>query len=130
MTNHAKGRFDVTMKPADTSAEGTQANIARMTMRKKWQGDLEGESTGEFLGFRSSVDGSAAYVVLERFEGTLAGQRGSFVLAHRGLMNRGAQSMAIDVVADSATGELAGLRGTLLIVIEGGDHRYELTWEI
>lgn len=130
MTNRATGRFDVTMKPAEASAEGTEAKLGRMTMRKTWQGQLEGTSTGEFLGLRSPVEGSAAYVALERFEGTLAGRRGSFALVHRGIMSRGAQTMAIDVVPDSGAGDLTGLRGTLLITIENGEHRYELTWEI
>jgi hypothetical protein len=34
------------------------------------------------------------------------------------------------VVPDSGTGELAGLAGTMKIVIEGGKHSYELEYAI
>ena len=116
------------MAPADPSAEATEATIGRMTMRKTWHGDLEGRSAGEFLGVRSSVAGSAGYVAIERFEGALAGRKGSFLLVHRGLMDRGTGTASIDVVPDSGTAELEGLHGTLTITIASGDHRYELRW--
>src|SRR5258708_31714147 len=42
---------------------------------------------------RAPVKDSAGYVAVERVTGTLNGQGGSFLLLHRGVMNRGAQSL-------------------------------------
>jgi hypothetical protein len=67
---------------------------------------------------------------MERVAGTLHGRRGSFVLQHSGTMNRGAQTLAITVVPDSGTGELAGLRGYMTIVIESGRHSYGFDYEL
>jgi hypothetical protein len=45
-------------------------------------------------------------------------------------MNRGAPSLSIVVIPDSGTGELAGLAGTMNIVIEGGKHSYEFEYTL
>jgi hypothetical protein len=45
-------------------------------------------------------------------------------------MDRGKPSLTITVVPDSATGELAGLTGTMAIVIEGKQHSYVFDYEI
>jgi Protein of unknown function (DUF3224) len=71
-----------------------------------------------------TVKGSAAYSAIERVTGTLAGHKGSFVLQHTGIMSRGAQSLVITVVPDSGTDSLAGLTGTMQIIIEGKQHSY------
>ena len=74
-----------------------------------------------------AVQGSAGYVAIERVTGTLHGRSGSFTLQHFATMTRGEPSLNIIVVPDSGSGELAGLRGTMKIVIaEGGAHSYEL----
>jgi hypothetical protein len=44
-------------------------------------------------------------------------------------MTRGAPCLNVVVVPDSGSGELAGLRGTLAITIEGGKHFYALEYE-
>lgn len=61
---------------------------------------------------------------------TLHGRHGSFVLVHRGIMAEGAQELALTVVPDSATGELAGLSGTMAINIVGGKHSYDLDYTL
>ena len=76
------------------------------------------------------MKGSAGYVALERVTGTLAGRTGSFVLQHTGLMCRGAPSLKITVVPDSATGELAGLDGYMEIAIENAGHTYVLNYTL
>src|SRR5207302_1553049 len=66
----------------------------------------------------------AGYVAIERVTGTLHGRGGSFVLLHRGTMNRGAAELVVEVVPDSGTGELAGLAGRMTITIIDGAHSY------
>ena len=104
--------------------------LARMSIDKEFKGDLAATSKGEMLSAGTAVKGSAGYVAIERVIGTLAGRRGSFVLQHNGLMNRGAPHLVITVVPDSGTGELAGLSGTMAIIIADGKHSYELDYSL
>jgi len=96
-----------------------------------FHGDLEGTSRGEMLSAGTATKGSAGYVAIERVSGALAGKRGTFVLQHSGTMNRGAQQLTISVVPDSGSGELAGLSGTMTIIIgPGGRHDYEFEYTL
>ena len=70
------------------------------------------------------MKGSAGYVALERFTGTLDGHTGSFVLQHSGTMTRGKAELRLTVVPDSGTGELAGIAGSMHIENAGGQHTY------
>ena len=87
-----------------------------------------GEARGQMLATRTGTPGSAGYVALDRFEGTLDGRVGGFSLQHSGTMDRGAPTLSIHVIPDSGTGELAGLRGTLAIRIEDGAHFYDFDY--
>jgi hypothetical protein len=95
-----------------------------MAIDKQFRGDLEGSSRGEMLTAGTDVKGSAGYVAIERVTGPLHGRSGSFVLQHNGIMTRGAPQLAIAVVPDSGTGELAGLAGRMTIEIDEGAHSY------
>ncbi len=105
-------------------------SLARMTIDKTFQGDLQARSLGQMLAARTATEGSAGYVALEQVSGTLGGRRGSFVLQHSGTMNRGVASLQLYVVPDSGTGELAGLSGSMHIINEGDAHRYEFDYDI
>ena len=45
-------------------------------------------------------------------------------------MRKGSYVMDITVVPDSGTGELAGLSGTMAIIINKSDHSYEFTYSL
>ena len=45
-------------------------------------------------------------------------------------MTRGAQDLAVTVIPDSGTDELAGLTGTMTIEIKDGKHFYGLDYTI
>jgi len=126
----SKGTFDVKLTPVPMTEGVGVATLARQTVAKHWSGDLEGTSAGEMLAAMSPVKGSAGYVAVERVTGTLHGKRGSFVLQHTGVMTRGAPSLVVTVVPDTGTDELAGMTGTLKIIIEGGKHFYELEYSL
>ena len=122
------GTFEVKLAPlSDESAEPT---LGRMSIDKKFQGDLEGESKGQMLTAMSGVKGSAGYVAIEKVAGKLQGRTGSFALQHSGLMTRGAPELTVTVVPDSGTDELTGLAGKMTIRIENGKHFYELEYTI
>jgi len=130
MPQFATGSFDVKITPtplADTTADST---LGRMTIDKKYHGDLEATAKGEMLTAMGVVKGSAGYVAVERITGTLHGRKGSFSLQHNGVMNRGEQHLTIMVVPDSGSGQLTGLSGDLSIRIAEGKHFYELQYSL
>lgn len=101
-----------------------------MSLDKQFHGDLEGTSKGQMLTAGTAVKDSAGYVAIERVDGTLKGQRGSFVLQHSGTMTRGAPQLVITVVPDSGTGQLVGLAGKMTILIADGKHSYEFEYTL
>jgi hypothetical protein len=120
MMHTATGTFDVKLTPLDIAGE----TLGRMHIDKRFHGPLEGESVGQMLSAGTATKGSAVYVALERVHGTLDGRRGSFVLYHTGVMDRGAATLSVAVCPDSGTDQLAGLSGTMTIAVGGGEHRY------
>jgi len=121
----------VKLTPTEPSTSAKEAGIGRLAIAKAFHGELEATTRGEMLAFRSPVEGSAGYVAIERVTGTLAGRRGIFTLQRHGLRERGENRLVIDVVPDSADGELAGLRGRMGITIgPTGEHAYDFAWEL
>lgn len=125
------GQFEVDLAPLDNYAQGQHGiNLARMSIDKKFHGELEAVSQGEMLSARTAVQGSAGYVAIEQVAGTLSGKKGSFVLQHFGVMDRGKDRLILEVIPDSGTDELSGLIGIMSIIIEDGKHYYEFEFEI
>ena len=130
MSMQAKGSFDVQLNPLKTYNDEAGANLARMSIDKHFHGDLEATSKGEMLSAMGNFKGSAGYVAIERVTGTLHGRRGSFTLQHNATMTRGEPYLNIIVVPDSATDELVGLSGKMLIIIADGKHSYEFEYNL
>jgi hypothetical protein len=130
VTKHASGAFDVKLKPEATeeSAEGTP--LGRMSIDKRFHGDLDATSKGQMLTAGTKVKGSAGYVAIERVSGTLRGRTGTFILQHTGTMTRGEPQLSITVVPDSGTGQLEGLAGKMTIKITEGKHFYEFEYTL
>ena len=126
---NATGTFEITMSAEPPYDEVDGVTLARVTFDKRFTGPLEARSQVRMLGARTPVASSAGYVALERVTGTLAGRRGSFVLQHTGVMRRGAQTLSVTVVPDSATGELAGLTGRMEIRLTDGKHHYDFEYD-
>ncbi|MDN4057184.1 DUF3224 domain-containing protein [Massilia sp. YIM B02769] len=127
---HAAGPFDVTVSPQGQPEVRDDVTTGRMAIDKRYHGALEGSGVGEMLSAMTTTEGSAGYVAIERVSGTLQGRTGSFVVQHSGTMARGQQALAISVVPDSGTGELAGIAGTMRIRIEERQHFYEFDYEL
>ena len=130
MSTRAAGTFDVTLTPMAPDAGAEDAGIGRMSLSKHFHGDLAGTSVGQMVAAMTAVKGSAGYVAMEKVTGALHGRSGTFVLQHNGTMTRGEPQLSVTVVPDSGTGELAGLAGTLAILIEGKNHSYEFDYTL
>ncbi|HEY0036676.1 MAG TPA: DUF3224 domain-containing protein [Longimicrobium sp.] len=124
MTRRATGSFEVRLTPQPVHAEA-EGIVGRRSIAKQFRGELAGTSVGEMLSYWAAETSSGAYVVIERFTGTVGGRTGSFLLAHKGIMERGGgPPLDISVVPDSDDGELKGIAGTMDIILEGGRHDY------
>lgn len=128
MTNHATGTFEVKLTPQDDKSEDN--TLGRMTIDKRWHGDLEGTSKGQMLTGGDASKGSAGYVAMEKFNGTVKGRKGSLIFQHSGTMTKGEFQLSITVVPDSGTDELAGISGKLTIKIESGKHFYDFEYSL
>jgi hypothetical protein len=126
----AKGEFEVKRIPQDELDIGQGATVGHSRFDKRFHGPLEATSVVHMLAVMSPVAGSGAYVAMERIDGTLDGRRGSFYTQHNGIMDRGKPSLALTVVPDTGTDELAGLRGRIAIDIVDGKHFYTFDYEI
>jgi len=132
MSQRAAGSFEVKVTPQKPDTQiARAANLARLTIDKRFHGDLEGISKGEMLATQTEVPGSAGYVALERVTGKLKGRSGGFVLQHSATMTRGTPVSSITVVPDSGTGELVGLSGRMTITVTAdGGHSYDFDFKL
>ncbi len=132
-TQRAVGTFTVQMTPQGESAalpEGVTP-LGRMSLDKVFSGDMAGSSAGDMLTAVTPAAGSAGYVAIERFTGTVHGKQGSFVMQHSGTMSqRGGQQLSIEIVPDSGSGALRGVEGQFLLKIEQGRHHYTLEYSL
>ena len=132
---HAKGSFDIKMTPAEPTDFEKANDITRVSSEKTWHGDFEGVSHGEMITGSTASTGSMAYVAIERMTGKLNGRQGSFTFSHRATMMKGdapaAGELSVMVVPNSGTGELTGLKGSLMIHIDAqGKHTWTFDYSL
>jgi len=130
MSTTIRGPFEVILVPQELAFSHERPGLGRMSIDKRFHGELEATSKGEMLSAGTGVKGSAGYVAIERVAGTLQGRNGTFVLQHSATMNRGTPRLTIAVVPDSGTGELTGLEGTMTIDVVDGRHSYVFEFSI
>lgn len=126
-----RGEFEVKLNPIESYAKGSNGvKLGRMSIDKTFRGELSATSKGEMLSAMTSVKGSAGYVAIEQVTGMLSGKKGSFVLQHFGIMDKGKDRLILEVVPDSGEGDLIGLTGKMEINIEAGKHYYNFDFEL
>lgn len=125
-----KGEFDVkrSMEPSCDMGDGVEAGHLRFD--KRFHGDLDAVSVVHMLAVGTEVEGSAAYVAIERISGNLKGRIGTFFTQHNGIMDRGTPTLSLTVVPDSGTDQLTGLSGRMAIDIVDGKHHYTLDYSL
>ena len=127
----ATGPFTVKLSPQPADEREAAAFLGRLALDKQFHGDLEAASVGQMLAARGDRPESAGYVAIEQVTGSLAGRSGSFMLQHSGHSSPAGQSLSINVIADSGTGELQGLSGTMTIAIApDGSHSYTFDYNL
>ncbi len=126
----ARGPMGVNIDAAPPFLEQDGLKLNHNVVRKEFSGDMVGASEAQMIGAVTATPGSAGYVAIEHFAGSVSGRTGSFVLQHSGVMNRGDARLTVTIVPDSGAGELAGISGTLEIHNVDGQHSYVLHYEM
>lgn len=107
-----------------------QPKLTRASVTKSYTGDIEAEAQVEYL-MMYRGDGSATFVGLERVVGRIGDKTGTFVLQRTGVFEGGQAKESYSVIADSATGDLHGLRGDGNSVVgHGMEHPFTLNYEL
>lgn len=126
----ARGPFSVNTEAEPPFLEQDGIKLNRNVVRKEYSGDMVGTSEAQMIAAFTGTPGSAAYVAIEHFTGSVGGKSGSFVLQHSGVMSKGDAELAVTIVPDSGTGELTGISGTLAIDNDEGRHTYALDYKL
>jgi hypothetical protein len=126
----AEGTFNLDRFDAEDPYDDQDGvKIARVHISKTFTGDLVGTSETDLI--TVTAENPAAYVAIERFNGTVHGRKGSFILSHEAGGKDGVPWMTWKIVESSGTGELAGMRGQGQIIIgPDGGHSYALDYEL
>ena len=122
----ARGSLDVTTEAKPPFLEQDGLKLNHNVVRKEFSGDMTGTSEAQMIAAFTGTPGSAAYVAIEFFTGSVSGKSGSLVLQHTGVMNRGSAQLTVTIVPDSGTGGLVGIVGTLEIDDNEDRHTYVL----
>jgi hypothetical protein len=117
MPTHTTGSFTFADWEEKVLAEAEGGpKLARAAVTNHFAGGIEaaGTSCAYTIAYTTGAPGSAgSFTGHELVTGAVDGRAGSFVLAERGTFDEGGTvRCAFEVVPGSATGELAGLRGT------------------
>jgi len=131
MKKTARAHFAITAWNEKPYSEGADLpKLTKASVTKKLTGDVEGESTVEYL-MMYRADGSASFVGLERVVGRVDGKAGTFVMQRVGAFEGGQAKETYTVVSGSGTNELRGLEGGgTTSVGHGMEHPFELSYEL
>ena len=121
----ADGTFEIDMAPqADP-----RAPAGRMVLSKTYHGDMNGSGIGQMISKRTE-SGAAVYYAIEEFSGSVDDRSGAFTLVHQGRMTKDTQSLEVNILEGSGSGELMTITGAMHITQDVNGHAYELRYEL
>jgi Protein of unknown function (DUF3224) len=107
----AQAKTKITVQSSEARPyETTSPKLVEIHISEKFSGDIDGESDVRALQVQRD-DKSASMVSMQRFNGTLGGRHGTFVLQGKETVENGKIKATWFVVPGSGTGDLSGLRG-------------------
>ena len=110
--------------------------MTKASVEYGFTGDLDGMAAAEYLMFYRYFDpkdqhkASASYVALIRFQGTLAGGSGSFVMLDNGTFEMGIANSNLRIAEGSGTGTLSGITGTGMYRANQDGFHFELDYSL
>jgi translation elongation factor EF-1alpha len=130
MFQTARGTFKVQMKPAGEPSTIAGVSTGRMSLDKQFDGDRIATGHAEMHTALTQKEVSAGDVAIERITGTPHARSGSLVLQHSGIMTKGAQHLATQIVPGSETDQLLGIQGKFKLTIAEDRHFCELEYSL
>ena len=115
--------FDVSIvsKPTFSDETGNKRNT-RNIFCKELSGGMIGDSEAQMIAAHPANPGSAAYVAIEHFTGSVDGSMSSMFLQHQGLMETGEAALTSMIIPVSGIGELVRISGGFEIGEDVGKH--------
>ena len=98
-----------------------QRKMTQASIRLKYSGDWQGESTSETL-MCYAADDAVSFAGFEHFVGRIGDRSGSFVIQSTGVYDGTEARSEGEVVPGSGTGDFAGVRGRHTSVSTHGDY--------
>lgn len=95
-------------EPFSNSENGPK--LSRASVEQSYSGALEGKSTIEYL-MTTFSDETSTFIGIEEVLGELEGRSGSFLLKHNGTHKDGVAKSEFEIIPNSGTDELVGIRG-------------------
>ena len=106
-----RGELEVASWDEETYFESeVGTKLTRATVTQNVTGDITGTARADWL-MHYLADGTARYVGLQRIEGEIGGQRGSFVVETTGEFDGAVAQGPLRVVDGSGTGAFEGIHG-------------------
>jgi hypothetical protein len=130
-TTHARCTFTVqNWNEQSFSDVGGELKLTHATVAKQCHGDLEGESTLQYLMYYGPHE-QTRVLGIERVSGKLGGKSGTFVLEQIGADDGSEARTRVTVLPGSGTGELRGLQGTgEMVATREGSFTMTLDYEL
>ena len=125
MTHVAQSSFVIDKKDA-TPIEWEGGHMSHNSFYKTFSGDITGTSLVKAVMLMTENSGPGVYVGIERYDVTVNGKQGTFLLTHTAVMPDPDKRTRWEIVSGSGTGELKGIAGTGEI-LPGHDFRLEYT---
>ena len=115
----ARGPLDVNTEAEPPFLDQDGLKLNRNVVRKEFSGDMVGTSEAQMIAVFTGTPGSAGYVAIEHFTGSVGG----IGLVRAAAQRRDEPTPSLrTIVPDSGIGELAGISGALEIDNDEG-HR-------
>jgi Protein of unknown function (DUF3224) len=132
----ANGTFSVkSFVPTEVAPDPpitTALPVGVSLMEKHYEGEIAGRSATLFTAAYDQASGAGTYVAMESFEGTIAGRSGTCNFVHSAsTAGSDRTDEFFSIVADSGTGELAGISGSGGMTVDAdGTHRVWFDYEL
>ena len=131
MPTHIEGVFEVTSwsEEQTTDLEGT-AKVTTARIGQRFAGGIEAETVADMV-MTYREDGTADFVGYQRVHGRVGDRSGTFVLQITGQFDGKEAHSHLQVVTDSGSAELMGVRGTgVSIAPMGSTGTFSLDYEL
>ena len=126
----AKSSFEITSWEQNEIDREGAFGLGHAVVKKTFSGEIEGTTVAQLL-LGGVEGGGMAYSGFERFDVSVSGRRGGFVLLHYATMSAGDGSTSWEILPGSGTGELEGISGSGEIVRhDDGSHDFTLTYDL